>query len=42
MRIVVASKNPVKLNTAANGFGRMFPESQVDIVGVGVASGVSD
>lgn len=41
-RVVVASKNPVKINAAREGFERMFPNDEFEVVGVEVASGVSD
>ena len=41
-RIVVASKNPVKIQAALNGFQRMFPGEEFDIDSVTVPSGVSD
>jgi inosine/xanthosine triphosphatase len=40
--IVVASKNPVKISAALEGFSRMFPNSAYTAHGVSVASGVSD
>lgn len=42
MKIVVASKNPVKVNAAREGFQRMFEGASIDVSGVAVASGVSD
>ncbi len=42
MRVVVASKNPVKLASATEGFARMFPGETFEVVGVSVPSGVSD
>ena len=42
MRIIVASKNPVKIASASEGFMRMFPEETFEFVGVSVPSGVSD
>ena len=41
-KIVVASKNPVKINATLDGFLRMFPDEQFEIVGVSAASEVSD
>ncbi len=40
--IIVASKNPVKLNAALLGFQRMFPGEEFAVDGVSVVSGVSD
>jgi inosine/xanthosine triphosphatase len=42
MKVVVASKNPVKLNATRLGFEQMFPGEEVEIEGVSVPSGVSD
>ena len=41
-KIVVASKNPVKLSAALNGFQRMFPNEEFEVEGVAAESGVSD
>ena len=41
-KIVVASKNPVKINVMLAGFQKMFPEEQFEIEGVSAASGVGD
>ncbi len=41
-RIVVASRNPVKVAATMRGFERMFPESRLDLQMVSVPSGVSD
>ncbi|HRN86815.1 MAG TPA: inosine/xanthosine triphosphatase [Candidatus Dojkabacteria bacterium] len=41
-KIVVASKNPVKINSALDGFSRMFPDEEFEIEGVSVRSHVSD
>ncbi|MCK3685899.1 inosine/xanthosine triphosphatase [Maribellus sp. YY47] len=40
MKIIVASKNPVKINATLEGFGDFFDE--VSVEGVSVESGVSD
>lgn len=40
MKIVVASKNPVKINAAVEGFCTYFED--VEVLGVSVESGVSD
>ena len=42
VRIVVASKNPVKVQAVRNGFARIFPGADFDVVTVSVPSGVSD
>ncbi|MGD9929164.1 MAG: inosine/xanthosine triphosphatase [Mangrovibacterium sp.] len=41
MKIVVASKNPVKMNAARNAFQLCFPE-EIDVSGVQVSSDVAD
>lgn len=40
--IIVASRNPVKVEAALTGFQRMFPEQSFTAEGVSVPSGVSD
>lgn len=42
MKIVVASKNPVKINATLNGFKKMFPETSFEVEGVSVPSNVSE
>ena len=41
-KIVVASKNPTKINAALNGFQEMFPNETFEATGISVPSGVSD
>lgn len=41
-QIVIASKNPVKMNATLDGFQKMFPNEQFEIEGVSVLSGVND
>ncbi len=41
-RIVIASKNPVKINATLNGFQKMFPKETFEIEGVSIISGVND
>lgn len=41
-KIVVASKNPVKIAAAIEGFQKMFPHETFEAVGVSVSSGVSE
>ena len=41
-KIVIASKNPVKINATLSGFQKMFPNEQFEIEGVSVPSSVSD
>jgi len=40
--IVVASTNPVKIESVRQGFARMFPGATFDVRGIGAESGVSD
>lgn len=42
LRVVVGSKNPVKLEAARRGVARAFPGVEVEVRGVQVPSGVSD
>ena len=41
-KIVIASKNPVKINAVKIAFERMFPQNEYEVIGVSVISGVSD
>jgi inosine/xanthosine triphosphatase len=41
-QIIVASHNPVKVQSALDGFRRMFPDQTFSVDGVSVPSGVSD
>ncbi len=41
-KIIVASKNPVKINATQAAFEKMFPEENFSVEGVSVSSGVSD
>lgn len=41
-KIVVASKNPVKIQAVREGFAKLFPDQKFEIEGVNVESGVSD
>jgi len=41
-KIIVASKNPVKIETTLDGFKNVFPHCEFDVLGVSVPSGVSD
>ena len=40
--LVIASKNPVKINATRAAFERMFPGVRFEVAAVGVDSGVSD
>ncbi len=42
MKVVVASKNPVKIDCTRRGFERVYPQAELDISGVSVPSGVRD
>lgn len=42
MRVVVASKNPVKIQAARTGFEKMFPTQTIEAEGISVTTGVSD
>ncbi len=42
MKIVIASKNPVKINATLAGFQKMFPEETFEIESISVLSGVND
>lgn len=42
MRIIVASKNPVKINAVKLGFETMFPDESFECEGISADSGVSD
>jgi len=41
MKILVASKNPVKINAVKHGFKRMLPSAQFEVTSADVPSGVS-
>jgi inosine/xanthosine triphosphatase len=42
MKIIVASKNPIKINTTKQGFEKVFPNEIIEVIGVSVNSGVSE
>ncbi|MEM1089825.1 MAG: inosine/xanthosine triphosphatase [Pseudomonadota bacterium] len=42
MRVVVASKNPVKVGAARAAFEALFPDAVIEVVGVSVPSGVAE
>lgn len=42
MKVLIASKNPVKINACKMAFADMYPDKEVDIVGYSVDSEVSD
>lgn len=41
-RIIIASKNPVKINATLSAFKKMFPDEKFEIEGISVVSGVSE
>ncbi len=41
-KVMVASKNPVKINATKSGFEKMFPEESFEFQGVSVSVDVSD
>ncbi len=41
-KVIIASKNPVKINAVKISFEKMFPSEKFEFEGVSVASGVSD
>lgn len=40
--IIVASKNPVKVNSTLQGFQEMFPSTEFVVEGISIPSGVND
>lgn len=42
IRIIVASENPVKIESARQGFAQVFADTELDVTGIAVPSGVSD
>ena len=41
-KVIVASKNPVKINAVKIGFEKMFPSEKFEFEGIAVPSGVKD
>lgn len=41
-KVVIASTNPVKINTTEIGFAKMFPDQEFSYEGISASSGVSD
>lgn len=41
-KVIIASKNPVKIQAVKNGVEKMFPNQQFEFIGVSVPSNVSD
>ncbi|MDW3650087.1 MAG: inosine/xanthosine triphosphatase [Bacteroidia bacterium] len=42
MQLIIASRNPIKVNASLKGFQAMFPQESFEVEGVSVASDVSD
>ena len=40
--VIVASTNPVKIDSARHGLARLFPDEQFEVSGISVPSGVPD
>jgi inosine/xanthosine triphosphatase len=41
-KVIIASKNPVKIKAVRNGFKKMFPNQKFKFIGISVPSNVSD
>lgn len=41
-KVIVASKNPVKIQATENAFRKLFPNTQFELTGAAAPSGVSD
>lgn len=41
-KIVIASKNPVKIDAVKQGFEKIFPDERFEFAGISVSSGVKD
>jgi inosine/xanthosine triphosphatase len=39
--VIIASTNPVKIQSTEDGFKKMFPDENIEVIGKNVASGVS-
>lgn len=42
MKVIIASKNPVKINCTEEGFSQMYPNTKIEVEGLAIPSGVSD
>lgn len=42
LKVVIASKNPVKIQAVKNGFEKMFPKQKFEFIGLSVSSNVAD
>ncbi len=41
-KVIIASKNPVKIQAVKNGFEKMFPNQEFEFIGISVHSDVAD
>ena len=41
-KVIIASKNPVKIQAVKNGFEKMFPNQEFEFIGISVPSNVAD
>ena len=41
-KVIIASKNPVKIQAVKNGFEKMFPNQEFELIGVSIPSNVAD
>jgi len=41
-KVIIASKNPVKIQSVKNGFEKMFLDQDFEFIGVSTPSGVAD
>lgn len=41
-KVIIASKNPVKIQAVKNGFGKMFPDQEFKFIDISVPSNVAD
>lgn len=41
-KVIIASKNPVKINATKEAFSKMFPDERFDFIGIAASSKVSD
>jgi len=41
-KVIIASKNPVKIQATKNGFAKMFPSQKFEFVGITASSNVAD
>ena len=42
MKVIVASRNPVKIGAASEAFATVFPAAAIDVSGIDIESGVGD